>query len=170
MNREILYLKEADFLFIFNKIQEISKKEGAELAPQYQKEIEGIKRLYALSESLRSNYYKGIEEKSVFLFLSIAKNHYFSNGNKRLSVFCLIYFLWLNGARFKTKDFKTIQKIIRVSFVSKISKNKKVTLNLNHTLKIESLAKWAVENPKKLTFEEQKEAVLKILKEIFLNF
>jgi|GEM_PF-2915524 death-on-curing family protein len=161
MNDCITYLSEEDFDFIFEKIQEISISQGGELAPQYQSELLGKEKLFALSESLKNEHYATILEKASFFFLSIAKNHLFTNGNKRLSVFCLIYFLWKNGAEFKTADFKKIEKIIS-HLVLKPSGLRKVQGNFkfeNNEIYIEKLAKLVVENSQNLSFDEQKKMV-----------
>lgn len=42
------------------------------------------------------NFYKGIAEKASILFYLMIKNHPFQNGNKRIAVVTLLYFLYKN--------------------------------------------------------------------------
>jgi death on curing protein len=45
----------------------------------------------------RKSLYKGLIEKSAILFYLMVKNHPFQNGNKRIAVTTLIFFLIQNG-------------------------------------------------------------------------
>lgn len=45
----------------------------------------------------RKSLYKGLVEKSAILFYLMVKNHPFQNGNKRIAVTTLIFFLVQNG-------------------------------------------------------------------------
>lgn len=45
----------------------------------------------------RKSLYKGLVEKSAILFYLIVKNHPFQNGNKRIAITTLIFFLVQNG-------------------------------------------------------------------------
>lgn len=45
----------------------------------------------------RKNLYKGIVGKAAILFYLIIKNHPFQNGNKRIAVTTLLYFLHINN-------------------------------------------------------------------------
>src|SRR3989344_7940219 len=45
----------------------------------------------------KKDLYKGIVEKGSMLFYLLIKNHPFKNGNKRIAVMCLLYFLYKNG-------------------------------------------------------------------------
>ena len=41
--------------------------------------------------------YRGLAGKGTTLFYLLIKNHPFKNGNKRIAVMCLLYFLYKNG-------------------------------------------------------------------------
>lgn len=41
--------------------------------------------------------YRGLVGKSSMLFYLLIKNHPFRNGNKRIAIMCLLYFLYKNG-------------------------------------------------------------------------
>lgn len=45
----------------------------------------------------KKDLYRGIIEKGSILFYLLIKNHPFKNGNKRIAVMCLLYFLFKNG-------------------------------------------------------------------------
>lgn len=45
----------------------------------------------------RKFLYKGLTAKASMLFYLMVKNHPFENGNKRIAVVTLLYFLWKNG-------------------------------------------------------------------------
>lgn len=45
----------------------------------------------------RKDLYRGLVHKSSMLFYLLVKNHPFQNGNKRIAVMCLLYFLYKNG-------------------------------------------------------------------------
>ena len=49
----------------------------------------------------RKSLYKGIDTKASMLFYLMIKNHPFQNGNKRVAVVTLIYFLSSNGRNLK---------------------------------------------------------------------
>ena len=45
----------------------------------------------------RKHLYKGVEGKAAILFYLMIKNHPFQNGNKRIAVTTLLYFLYINN-------------------------------------------------------------------------
>lgn len=49
-------------------------------------------------------FYPDLFSKATYLFININKGHFFSNGNKRLSIVVLFYFLVINGLVFKTES------------------------------------------------------------------
>lgn len=58
----------------------------------------GIHNLIAIPQShfYGKELYPSIEEKAAIIFYTINKGHIFPNGNKRMSVFCTLYFLIIN--------------------------------------------------------------------------
>ena len=44
----------------------------------------------------KKDLYRGLVSKSSILFYLLIKNHPFQNGNKRIAVMCLLYFLYKN--------------------------------------------------------------------------
>ena len=45
----------------------------------------------------KKDLYRGVVDKGIMLFYLLIKNHPFRNGNKRIAVMCLLYFLYKNG-------------------------------------------------------------------------
>ena len=45
----------------------------------------------------QKDLYRGLTGKAGILFYLLIKNHPFQNGNKRIAVMCLLYFLYKNG-------------------------------------------------------------------------
>jgi death-on-curing family protein len=54
----------------------------------------------------RRSLYQGFEAKASILFYLMIKNHPFQNGNKRVAVLTLIYFLYSNGRKLKVVNKK----------------------------------------------------------------
>ena len=70
-----------------------------EPAPQYQDERRGIDRLESIFTLMQRDDYPDLLHKAAYLFCSAIDGHPFSNGNKRLAVALLTYFLLMNGQR-----------------------------------------------------------------------
>ena len=79
---------------IFPYIRERMASE--EPAPDYIYETSGIKRLDGIFQLMKRSEYKGALGKAAYMFCSIIDSHHFSNGNKRLAVSLLVYFLLIN--------------------------------------------------------------------------
>jgi len=45
----------------------------------------------------KKDLYRGLEGKCGILFYLLIKNHPFQNGNKRIAIMCMLYFLYKNG-------------------------------------------------------------------------
>lgn len=45
----------------------------------------------------KKDLYRGLVGKASILFYLLIKNHPFQNGNKRIAIMCLLYFLYKNG-------------------------------------------------------------------------
>jgi death-on-curing family protein len=86
----------------------------------------------------KRNLYKGLIEQAAILFLLMIKNHPFRNGNKRVAIATLFYFLYKNGKwidienqelynfavwvaasppQFKDETFSAIKKFIKKNIV-----------------------------------------------------
>lgn len=70
-----------------------------EPAPLYEKEQRGMSELGKVLAFMRDRqFYPTAADKAAYLMCSIAGSQYFSNGNKRLGVAALLFFLGLNQA------------------------------------------------------------------------
>ena len=56
------------------------------------------------SQFNRKDLYRGLVGKASILFYLIIKNHPFQNGNKRIAVMSLLYFLYKNGKWLKMSN------------------------------------------------------------------
>ncbi len=54
----------------------------------------------------KKSLYKTFEDKASVLFYLMIKNHPFQNGNKRIAVVTLYYFLFCNGRQLKVDNIK----------------------------------------------------------------
>jgi death-on-curing protein len=54
----------------------------------------------------RKSLYKSFETKAAMLFYLMIKNHPFQNGNKRVAVLTLIYFMYENRRRLKVSNIE----------------------------------------------------------------
>ncbi len=106
------YPKEKDLLRYFELISEYLNFNN-EPTPEYKEEYRGFNDLKSLIiRSQNSNYYKTFYNKASFLFININKGHYFSNGNKRLSIFISLMFAFINKYSFNYKDKKYFKELL----------------------------------------------------------
>jgi death-on-curing family protein len=69
----------------------------AEPAPSYEDEERGLQKLEGILGLMQIDEYDGALAKAAYLFCSVVDGHPFSNGNKRLGVTVLLFFLLTNG-------------------------------------------------------------------------
>ena len=67
-----------------------------EEVPPYESNCNGVAKLGGVLSQAQEDWYKGFFEKAAFLFASVNKGHFFANGNKRLALAILVYFIYLN--------------------------------------------------------------------------
>ncbi len=70
-----------------------------EPAPYYEDERQGLDKINSTFVLMQRDNYPDLLSKAAYLFCSIIDGHPFSNGNKRLAVTLLTYFLLMNGFR-----------------------------------------------------------------------
>ena len=88
-----------------------------EPAPAYEEELRGLQKIDSIFQLMqRDQYYSGILPKAAYLFCAIIDGHPFSNGNKRLAVAALTYFLLLNGQRISAPDMQAVRDALRDQF------------------------------------------------------
>ena len=88
----------------------------AEPAPEYEHEPHGIDRLESVLQLMDSGHYADELAQASYLFCAIIDGHPFSNGNKRLAVTLLSYFLLINGNRFHVSNIAIIREELRRKF------------------------------------------------------
>jgi len=93
---EICYITPEDLVEIIDIIQSFDYINDDEI-PRYDDQPDKIDDYFALIDRLKNDtYYPDIYSKAATLFLNL-NGHYFTNGNKRLAVFSMTYFLESNG-------------------------------------------------------------------------
>lgn len=88
----------------------------AEPAPNYEGEEHGLHQLEGIFGLMqRDEYYEDILSKAAYLFCSVIDGHPFSNGNKRLGVTLLLFFLLRNGFLVSIPDMEIMRsELIRL--------------------------------------------------------
>jgi len=112
--REIKYITAEDLIKIVDIINNL-EYENKEEVPSYDTEMDAIDNYFSLIDRSKLNYYPDVLSKASFLFINI-NSHYFSNGNKRLSVTSTAYFLEMNGYTFKNISKDEYKKIFNDIF------------------------------------------------------
>mgnify|MGYP000748145258 CR=1 FL=1 len=93
---EIRYITPEDLVEIIDVIQSFDYISDEEI-PRYDDQPEKIDDYFSLIDRLKNDtYYPDIYTKAAMLLLNV-NGHYFANGNKRLAVFSMTYFLESNG-------------------------------------------------------------------------
>lgn len=82
----------------------------------------------------RKDLYRGLIEKSSILFYLMIKNHPFENGNKRIAIMSLLYFLYKNGKWLKMTN-ENLYKFARRVARSDPRKREKVVLQIRGLIK-----------------------------------
>ncbi|OGJ58396.1 hypothetical protein A2881_05835 [Candidatus Peribacteria bacterium RIFCSPHIGHO2_01_FULL_55_13] len=81
----------------------------SEPAPYYDDERRGIDRLAATFDLMQRDEYADTLSKAAYLFCSVIDGHFFSNGNKRLGVAVLTYFLVVNGWKLSAPNLEDLK-------------------------------------------------------------
>lgn len=92
---DIEYIEPEDLINIVDIIRSFEYEHQEEI-PDYDNERDSIDEYFALIDRSKMVYYPSVLDKASFLFINI-NSHYFSNGNKRLSVVSTVYFLEKNN-------------------------------------------------------------------------
>ena len=94
---KILYITPEDLVEIIDIIQSFDYISDEEI-PRYDDQPEKIDDYFSLIDRIKNDtYYPDIYTKAAALLLNVNGQHYFSNGNKRLAIFSMTYFLESNG-------------------------------------------------------------------------
>lgn len=89
------------FELIFPNIREITYDDESK-KPSYEDCQNGLSQLDCVLSLIKNDdYYPSFLKKASYLFVAISTGHYFPNGNKRLALFSLVYFLVNNNCNWK---------------------------------------------------------------------
>ncbi len=98
--KDIIYPERSVFeKVIFPLIEKDIKYPVDEQIPSYETEPKAVEQLLGTIQLSSEAYYPSLEEKAAYIFTSIAKGHFFINGNKRLAVVTVLLFFWDNDCR-----------------------------------------------------------------------
>lgn len=88
-----------------------------EPAPAYEEEQIGLKKLGSIFQLMQEDqYYPNFLSKAAYLFCAIIDGHPFSNGNKRLGVAVLTYFMIMNGYKLSAPSMGAVYEALREQF------------------------------------------------------
>lgn len=111
----MLYIenKQSNLDQIFSIIGEnYAKKEEV---PNYREQLNGIAKYAGILETVRSDqFYPSLFDKASYLLIQINKGHFFSNGNKRLSLMTALIFIVINDYWFIGEREQYFQKVMEL--------------------------------------------------------
>lgn len=82
----------------------------------------------------RKDLYRGLIGKASILFYLLIKNHPFQNGNKRIVITCLLYFLYKNNKWLKMNEHK-LYLFSKGIAASKPHSREKIIIHIQNVLK-----------------------------------
>lgn len=108
------YLASTDVRDIYNALEQRFKEIGEPIQPYRLVNKNEIQTLVTLPQTAfyGIDQYPTLESKAAILFYKINKGHIFPNGNKRLSIACLLMFLQMNGLDIALPDDDITNKAI----------------------------------------------------------
>src|SRR5689334_12984377 len=117
LHADFYYLDRDDIEHIHSIVSERWKEDG-EPIPEFTTANEG--NLDALVKLPKSNYfgveqYPSLESKAAIIFYTLNKKHLFLNGNKRMSVACLIIFLFINMKNLTVSQDEMTKKALELA-------------------------------------------------------
>jgi len=143
---------------------------SAEPAPYYEGERSGTEKLGASFQFMQRDEYKGILGKASYVFCSIIDGHHFSNGNKRLAVTVLIYFLILNGYKIHAPNMEIMRNELHRVF-PKLQWEEIVSFRNPHEYFFYHLALIIADRKQKgqMTFAQEQHAVKELLEVVIVK-
>jgi len=141
----------------------------SEPAPHYLDERRGIDKLQAIFDLMQRNEYEGLYGKAAYLFCSIIDGHPFSNGNKRLAVAVLTFFLVTNHIKISAPDMVSVQEELH-RFFPHLKWEEVHAFHHSHEYFFYHLALIVADRAQKgqLTFRQEQDAVRQLLEFIAL--
>ncbi len=141
-----------------------------EPAPAYEMEHKGVERLGSVLELMQRPEYDGLMAKAAYLFCPIIDGHHFSNGNKRLAVSALVYFLLANGGRIHAPNMEVMRSELERAFPN-LKWDDVQSFSQPHEFFFYHLALIIADRNQKgaMNFKQEQEAVEKLLQVIVLK-
>ncbi|MEN9561352.1 MAG: hypothetical protein RIQ56_625 [Candidatus Parcubacteria bacterium] len=135
-----------------------------EPAPYYEDERKGIEKMTGTFDLMQRDDYEGIFGKAAYLFCSVIDGHHFSNGNKRLAVALLTYFLIVNGYKIHGPAMGAVENELR-HFFPKLQWEEVRAFHHSHEYFFYHLALVIADRKQKgkMTFREEQSAVRQLL-------
>ena len=135
-----------------------------EPAPVYEMERLGIDKLSGVFELMQQDHYQGILGKAAYLFCSVIDGHHFSNGNKRLGVTLLIYFLIINHYKIHAPNLAVMRQELKRVFPD-LKWEEDISFRYPHEYFFYHLALIIADRSQKgqMTFQQEQEAIQKLL-------
>jgi death-on-curing family protein len=87
-----------------------------EPAPMYEEERRGLDKLESVFALMQRDEYGMLLAKAAYLFCAVIDGHPFSNGNKRMAVAVLSYFLIVNGLHISAPSMHAVREELEVHF------------------------------------------------------
>lgn len=136
-----------------------------EPAPAYEEERRGLEKIESIFALMkRDAYYPDFFAKAAYLFCSIIDGHPFSNGNKRMAVSVLTYFLLLNGYRISEPGMHAVRDALHEQF-PKLRWENVQSFRFAHEYFFYHLALIIADRAQKgkMTFRQEQSAVVQLL-------
>ncbi len=141
-----------------------------EPAPHYASERSGLNRLESIFSLMQTEHYESLHTKAAYLFTSVIDGHPFSNGNKRLAVTLLTYFLIINEMKIHAHNMEAVRLELRRIF-PKLRWEEVHAFKFPHEFFFYHLALIIADRQQKgqMTFRQEQSAVTELLKFITLQ-
>ncbi len=135
-----------------------------EPAPKYEYEQRGLDKLESAFALMQNEHYEGVMSKAAYLFCSVIDSHPFSNGNKRLAVSVLTYFLLTNGIRISAPSMEAVHQELKRLF-PKVKWESVEAFKYSHEYFFYHLALIIADRAQKgqMTFQQEQSAVRQLL-------
>ena len=111
---EIRYLTEKDIEVIHEVLSLNAKKDGEPIPPFSLADKHDIDALIKAPQQkvFGIEQYPTLEAKAAIIFYTVNKKHIFLNGNKRMSTFCLLVFIWINSKVLTVSEDELTEKAL----------------------------------------------------------
>ncbi|MBI3306159.1 type II toxin-antitoxin system death-on-curing family toxin [Candidatus Nomurabacteria bacterium] len=116
-SKSVRYLSEKDVIDIYLVLFDRFKEIGEPIPPLVKVNIAQIENLVVIPQTKHFGVeqYPTLESKAAILFYKINKGHIFPNGNKRISLACLLVFLEINNRQLEITEDEVTLKAIEIA-------------------------------------------------------